>query len=401
MDATESIGRRIANVRKLRGLTQQQLADRVPCSKSLIAQVEAGHKPATQALVAGVARTLAVDLNKLTGQPYHAEDRDRHMQDRVYASIPAVRRALLAWDLPDEDLPTRPFDALLADVRRASELGRTARYDQLGDMLPPLLEELATATHAAADEARPSLFGLLAEAYTGATAIAYALGYVDLRSLAMERVEWAARGSQDPLRVARTQWQRSTLFFATAAYDRGQRLLERVRRELGDNPGRMDSATLSMYGATHLRSAVFAARAGNRPAAWDHIAEAREVAGILDGDRNDYGLEFGPSNVHIHAVGVAVELSDGAEAIRLARGWKLPATVAPVRAGHYWMDLARGFLYAGDRERAFQALVTARKLAPQQIRLHPMVRETVRALIDLERRRSHGLASFSAWLGMR
>lgn len=43
----ERIGRRIANARKLRGLTQQQLAQRVPCSKSLIAQVERGHKPAT------------------------------------------------------------------------------------------------------------------------------------------------------------------------------------------------------------------------------------------------------------------------------------------------------------------------------------------------------------------
>jgi ribosome-binding protein aMBF1 (putative translation factor) len=47
--STDPIGRRIANARKLRGLTQQQLADRVPCSKSLIAQVERGHKPASQA----------------------------------------------------------------------------------------------------------------------------------------------------------------------------------------------------------------------------------------------------------------------------------------------------------------------------------------------------------------
>ncbi|MGW2198562.1 helix-turn-helix domain-containing protein, partial [Streptosporangium sp. NPDC001682] len=64
--AEEAVGRRIAQARKLRGLTQQQLADRVPCSKSLITQVERGHKPATQALITAVARTLRIELGELT-----------------------------------------------------------------------------------------------------------------------------------------------------------------------------------------------------------------------------------------------------------------------------------------------------------------------------------------------
>jgi transcriptional regulator with XRE-family HTH domain len=97
--AEDTIGRRIAAARKLRDLTRQQLADRAPCSKSLIAQVESGHKPATQALVAGAARALRVPLGRLTGQPYRDPDERR---DRVHRQIPELRRALLAWDLPDE-----------------------------------------------------------------------------------------------------------------------------------------------------------------------------------------------------------------------------------------------------------------------------------------------------------
>ncbi|NDU72429.1 hypothetical protein GWI34_07290 [Actinomadura sp. DSM 109109] len=73
-------------------------------------------------------------------------------------------------------------------------------------MLPGLLEELTVAVHTAPDGDEAPLFALLSEACTGATAIAYALGYFDLRSLAMERVEWAARRSDDPLRVVRTRW---------------------------------------------------------------------------------------------------------------------------------------------------------------------------------------------------
>ncbi|GAA2640807.1 helix-turn-helix transcriptional regulator [Actinomadura fulvescens] len=392
----EGIGWRIARARKSRGLTQQQLADRVPCSKSLIAQVEAGHKPASQALVAGVARALRVGIGKLTGQPYDDEPR----AGRIHATIPDIRRALLAWDLPGEDIRPRPIDELQKDVARLSAFGRDARYGQLGEALPGLLEELTAAAHAATGQEETQLYALLSEAYTGVTAIAYTLGYFDLRSLAMERVEWAARESQDPLRVARTQWQRSTLFLASASYDKGAKLLDRVRRDIGENIAQMDEPTLSVYGAAHLRSAIFAARKPSKATAWAHIDEARAAARVLDADANHYGLEFGPSNVAIHEVAVAVEMYDGTEAVQRASRIHLPATVPPVRRGHYYIDLARGFLYHGDRAQSLDALTRARRIAPQQTRNHPMVHETTRMLVELERRRSGSLSGFASWLGI-
>ncbi|GAA0830878.1 hypothetical protein GCM10009525_31330 [Streptosporangium amethystogenes subsp. fukuiense] len=395
--AEEAVGRRIAQARKLRGLTQQQLADRVPCSKSLIAQVERGHKPATQALITAVARTLRIELGELTGQPYRDPGT---REDRIHECVPQLRRALLSWDLPDEDVPPPPTEQLRADVRRASALGRQARYIQLGEMLPGLLEELTRAVHASEGARRDELFGLLSEAYTGVTAIAYTLGYFDLRGLAMDRVAWAAQASQDPLRVARTQWQRSTLFLATATYDKGLILLDRIRREVGEDLGRLTAAELSVYGAAHLRSAIFAARAADRQTAFDHIEHAREAARVLGQDANHYGLEFGPSNVIMHEVAAAVEMYDGGEAIRRAQHTALSPAVAPVRLGHHYIDLARGWLYHGNRQKALETLLAARRAAPQQTRNHPMVRETVRMLVNLERRRPRSLSGFASWLGL-
>ncbi|NDU72430.1 hypothetical protein GWI34_07295 [Actinomadura sp. DSM 109109] len=162
----------------------------------------------------------------------------------------------------------------------------------------------------------------------------------------------------------------------------------------------MDPATLSVYGATHLRSAIFTARTPQAPAAWAHIDEAREAARLLGEDANYHGLEFGPAYVAIHEVAVAVEMYDGAEAVRRAGRITLPRTVAPVRLGHYYIDLARGWLCHGDRARSLDTLYAARQVAPQQTRNHPQVRETVRMLADLERRSPRSLSGFASWLGV-
>lgn len=393
--AGERIGRRIAEARKARGLTQLQLAQRIPCSKSLIAQVERGHKPATPSLTAGAARALGVRLEQLTGQPY--EDPQR---GRVRSTVPDIQTAMLSWDLPDEDLPVRSYDELAGDVALASALGRKAQYAKLGRMLPPLLDELSTACHATEGTERERLFGLLAEVYSGITAIAYALGLFDLRSQAMDRVQWAARESADPLRIGRTQWQRATLFLQAAAYDRGIRLLDRVRHDLGEDVGHMDDPTLSVHGAVHLRSAMFAARAGNAPTARAHLDAAAEAARRLGHDANHYGLEFGPTNVAMHRLGVAVEMHDGPEVVRRTLRTRLPANVAPVRAGRFYMDAARGWLDYGNREKAFAALQAARRVAPEQTRNHPQVRETVQTLIHLERYGRESLSGFAAWIGL-
>lgn len=394
-EAGERIGRRIAEARKARGLTQLQLAQRIPCSKSLIAQVERGHKPATPSLTAGAARALGVGLEQLTGQPY--EDPRR---GRVHQTVPDIQTAMLSWDLPDEDVPVRPYAALAADVARLSALGRKAQYAKLGAALPSLLDELSTACHTAGGAKREQMFGLLAEAFSGVTAIAYALGRFDLRSQAMDRVRWAARESGDPLRVGRTQWQRATLFLQAAAYERGIRLLDSVRHELGEDIGHMDGPALSLHGAVHLRSAMFAARAGNGPTARAHLDAADAAARRLGRDANHYGLEFGPTNVAMHRLGVAVEMYDGPEVVRRTTRTRLPADVAPVRASRWYMDAARGWLDYGNREKALGALQAARRIAPEQTRNHPQVRETVETLIYLERYGKPSLTAFATWIGL-
>jgi transcriptional regulator with XRE-family HTH domain len=395
------VGARVAAIRKTRGWTARELAHRARVSYSLLAKAETGAVPATPALIGAVARALGVDITRITGQPYEEPGGAAALQ----GTVAPLRRALLAYDLPPEtDVRPRSTDELRADVIAVSLLGRRARYLQLSQRLPGLVEELQVAIAAAGEPDRPALYALLAEAYGGISGLAHQLGYADLRALTLDRIEWAARQSGDPLRVARTQWSRGASLLGAAAYDHGLALMERTRAEIGgDRTNELDDPARSVYGSLHLRSAVLAARAGRRQQADAHLAEAQDVAATARPGANHYGMEFGSANVALHRVSVAVEMSDGALALTRAREVERAGHLGglpPVRVGHYHIEVARAWLQAGDSRRALAALRRAMRVAPQQARCHPMVREAVRAIAHAEPRPSEELRSFAAWLGI-
>jgi transcriptional regulator with XRE-family HTH domain len=402
MSDQDRAGTRIAALRKTRGLTQRQLAERASVSYSLLTKVESGAAPATPAMISAVARALRVDVPRITGQPYQES---KGQAARLQQSVDGIRRSVDTYDLPSADITPRRYTELAADVKRISDLGQAAKFVQIGTELPGLLDELSAAIHAAPESEQPPLYALLAEAYSGASTIANLLGYPDLRSQVVDRTRWASEKCGDPLRIQRVRWQRTQSLMSVDAYGQAQTLMDQLREDLGDDLSAMDGPTLSVYGSSHLRSAILTARAsrtsgpGSAQQAWAHIDAAREVANQMGRDRNDYGLAFGPSNVSQHEVAIAVELEDGNEVVRRARNIRLPATVPPVRRGHHYIDLARGYVIAGDDGAAMRSLQQARRIAPQQTRLHPMVRETVLTIASARRGREE-LSLFASWLGL-
>ncbi len=402
MAGQDRIGTRIAVIRKTRGWTARELARRAHVSYSLLAKVESGAAPASPALVGAVARALRVDVPRVLGQPY---EEPPGQAARLHEAIEPIRRSIDTYDLPDESITPRPYADLSADVQRISALGQAAKYAQIGAELPGLLDELAAAIHSAPEADQPPLFALLAEAYSGASSIAGLLGYLDLRSQVVERIRWASDRSGDPLRVQRVRWQRTASLMAVGAYGQALTLMEQVRSDLGDDISAMSKPTLSVYGSAHLRSAILAARAakttgpGYAQEAWAHVDAAREVADRIGADRDDYGLAFGPSNVAQHEVAVAVEMEDGEEAVRRSRAVCLAPAVPAARRGHHYIDLARGYVMAGDYAGGLRCLQEARRIVPQQTRHHPMVRETVMAIVAA-RRAHEDLSLFATWLGV-
>ncbi len=87
----------------------------------------------------------------------------------------------------------------------------------------------------------------------------------------------------------------------------------------------------------------------------------------------------------MHRVAVAVELGDGAEAVRRSKGLIIPKGMPPSRIAHHYLDAARGFMWVNNVEQGLAALERADFIAPQLVRHHPVAQATARGLLRAER----------------
>ncbi|GIF75634.1 helix-turn-helix domain-containing protein [Asanoa siamensis] len=392
----EHIGARIATWRRIRGHTQRQLAEGTNTSLSLIQKIERGERAATGSVISAASRYLGIDRGTLTGQPYLTRDRG---ENNVHASVTAIRRELASYQMPPEDEVRTPDLATLgALTAKVSAMRHRADFDALGTALPLALQQLRHATHATSGTAREAVMAMLAEVYYAARQLTHKLGYFDLTSLLADRYGWAAGQAGNPHLQALADVLRAGDLDSVGDC-RSARTVLRMTTSRFDLRAR-SSSDLSVWGWLHLMSAYTAAHARDSAATWAHYEEARAAAESLATDQDHYRLAFGPTNVAIWGTALGVELMDSAEALERAQHVHLTPSTPPERAGHHYIDLARAQLLHGRRDAALRSLLTARSITPQQVRHHPLARDTVITLAQTERRSTSTLRSVANWMGI-
>lgn len=390
----EHVGTRIAAFRKLRGLTQQGLATQASISYSLLTKVESGHKPASPSLIARCARVLCVSVPDLEGRPYIAD----LQRDRLHELVDPIRAALENWDIELAwDVPARPIDAVRGDVQRLLMRRRVADYAAMARVLPTLVDDLVQLVHVAEDRDRGQVFDLLASAYRCVHTLAYKLGLVDLGTVALDRMGWAAVHAQDPYMPVLHAYLRGQQTFVSGRHEVGLRLVEAGQRGLESTPA--GTSGTALMGSLHLQGAMLAARRGDYDQTRERLATAAEIANA-SGELPDYGLGFGPTNVVAHRIAASLDMDEPGDAIRFGEEFRPPAEWSPSRRGHVWIDLGRANLLAGRPETALACLNQAREAAPQQARYHSSVRETVAALARQKRATMGSLSNYASWIGI-
>lgn len=369
---------------------------RAHVSKSLVSKVECGQKPSSPALVAACARALGVSTSELLGQPYAEELR----RDRMDALIQPIREGLENWDIAlDWETAPRPAALIWADVQRSLEQRRQAQYTDMVRDLPVLIDESVHAVHTSTGEEQRLAYECLAETFRCVFTVAWKLGFLDLATVALDRLAWTAPRADEPGLVAMHAVLRAQTTMSSGRYDVGLRVVDRALRDLDGQESRRPAGIEAMRGMLHLRAATIAGRMKDRNHADARLTEARALA-LATGELPDFGVSWGPVNVGVHAVAIASEADDFGRAIELAEDVRIPRGWTRSRAGHHWMDLGRAHAWSGHPERALDCLHQARRIAPQQTRYHPTVRETVLALRRQERTRSNSLAQYAEWVGI-
>ncbi|RBO82048.1 helix-turn-helix domain-containing protein [Nocardia puris] len=385
MQSGDSVGARIAQWRKTRGLTQHQLATAANVSRSMLAQVERGHSSASSVWIGAVARALGVDASVLNG----AEPERRELD-----VVPILRRTLAATDLMDPSLEPMPLDELRRVSAQVAQWRRDTQYRKIAAVLPDLVDGLLVS---GAEHGEPA-YALLTDAYRAANTVAHKLGYADLSLTATERMEWAATRSGDALLLATTHYVKAATLARIGAVPAALRLLVRSMADL--EPIVDDDATAAaVYSILHMRAATIAAATGDADTARTHLAEARVLArGVPDG--TVYGTPVGPANVRLYELCAEVDLGEPGRALEVARGTRLPAGMATERQAQYWLDTARAHLLAGDPDAAISALAESRMVAPEHFRASSAVRNIITTTATQQRRASDTLRSLANAAGI-
>jgi transcriptional regulator with XRE-family HTH domain len=400
--AGKRTGERIQILRERKGLSRPVLAGLVGMSPSWLKGIERGTRlPPRLPMLVKLAEALAVgDVAVLSGTdmdlggasvPVASFARIPH--DAVPAIREAIRDPLLTLPAATQDV-----DALTARTADAWNLWHQSpeHRTDVGRVLPRLVTDARIAARTAENGERRAANAVLADVYALVQHEVVWASESELTWTVADRALLAAQQADDPLALAGAAWtlgmvQRGagdTDAALTLAVD-AARLLE-ARLEEGTEELR------AMYGALQLHAATTAARDGREGDAWRHWDTARRTAARLNDHYHHPWTMFGESNVKLHAVSIAADLSRSAEARARAEEIDPDEIPSRERRGRLGVEIARSYHQRRDYTGALHWLEESYRTSADSVRYSPSARQMAADIVDhggpLVSRRARSLA---------
>jgi transcriptional regulator with XRE-family HTH domain len=382
-----TLGERVAEHRRQRGMSQRELAAAMNRSESWVSQVERDVQPVERlSVLHALAQALGVSVRDLRPEAMpEADHTDQRPNDLDGLRLELSGHPTLAKLFTNHEQPTPAIDLsqLRSRVEEAWTLAHESRFAALNDALTELLPALEDAAHDTESGAVAAVHALRARAYQAASAAFARQDEPDAAWVAADRAITAAEQSSDPLAVVAGHFRLAHAFIRLGHYDQAEHVTANALDALAPVATKPDAApeALSLYGAMHLVQAVISGHESDRARARSHLADANRIAQQLGADRNDYDTEFGPTNVQLHTVAVAVDLGDAGEALDVAQGIDASA-LSLERQVRLLVDVARAHAQRRHAGEAVAALLDAERLAPEQVRSHHLARAAVADLLD-------------------
>lgn len=378
----QALGRKIAAERRRRGLSQPELARVIGRSVAWVSQVERGvRKVDRMSVLENVAAALDLPLAELAAEaPVVAAMTEEPPDARGLRLVLSGAHALRAML---NGRRTSAVSTLRTRSRKAWDLTHAGRYTELTDLLRNLVPDLETAARMAPESLRAEVHELMAATYQACSAALAKLGEPEAAWIAADRAMAAAERAGDPMLVAAGAFRLVFVFLTARHYDQAEETARTAADALEPLADQGDPQAMSLWGALTLQRAVTASRVNDPDAAYRHLERARQIADRLGEGRNDYNTEFGPANVGLYEIAVAVELGDAGRAVRTAATVDTTGLSAERRA-RMLIDVARAHAQRRQVTEAVMALRQAEDITPEQVRTHGAVRQLVSDLLTMQ-----------------
>lgn len=403
-----TVGERIAYYRKRRGMPQQVLCGLVGGrSTEWLRQIENGKRDVDKlSAIVAVANALKISPTTLLPGPFRSNRRQGNTLGTAPDVVPEIESAMLRYNgmagfIGVPDRPPAAPDDLRRRMEHAFVCSQTERWSEMAPFVPGMIADAwHLVQNATTDAERHEAYELQALVYRVTSGMLDRLGESHLPWVAAERSMSAAERTADPLLVGGGAWRMAVVLRhagrLTESTDAPVAAADALRPMLNSPQAH------SVYGSLMLKGAVGAATLGDHRAAWDYFDEASRSADII-GDRNDYWFAFGPTNIAIHRVWLALELGDPARAIDQADYVPhdtLPPELAERRASHLIAVAWAHYLRRHDRE-ALDTLKSARASAPEQLIFTRRVHSMLLGMLRRERRSvRHDLREMVEFVGI-
>jgi transcriptional regulator with XRE-family HTH domain len=384
MDEVRTIGDQLARLRRLRGVTQEQLAERSDVSVDTIRKLEQGTRAAARlATLRRLVRALDADLSVLitpreTFAPINHGD----------GGLTAIRTAVSFGSLGGltdfvEDMDTPDLVALGESAAETWRIWQRGDYSVLGAALPSLIAEARHAVRELSGDEQVKAHGYLATAYETAAGVAIMLGHEDLAWLAVERAIRAGDQCGDPVVASSTRHWAAWVLRRQGRYRECTAVAIRAAEDHEPSLMKAPADQLAVWGGLLINASGAAARDERPDQADELLAVARGAAARLGIDRADRWSVFGPRLVEQTAVTNASEIGDYERAESLAA--KVDATesrLPPTWEARYLLALAFAQSEQHHDAAAVHTLRRAVRVAPEWVRYYRLARDVTTDLVE-------------------
>ncbi|MGH3896915.1 MAG: helix-turn-helix domain-containing protein [Pseudonocardiaceae bacterium] len=383
-----TIGRRLYQIRKAQDKSLRVVAGLSGVvSASTLSRIENGLRALdSRAEIVALADVLQIAPSELTRLPETAP------ADGEKTAVKAVRRALIAVSRDDPAGQVVPVDVLRDRVKALVAAQRQCEHEQVGCELPALIRDLHT-TIAVGREVGGLLGVAVVLHVQGSHAFLHDAGaHPDLcwQAAVLARQTAREHGGSDLISLA--AFGAANGLLAAGEFDTAQAELDSVTV-----PTTTDAAE-QLEGMLALSRSLVAA-ADKRPGDVDAPLEHAAELAARTGEGNAYGLDFGPTNIGVWRMSVALEAHNYTQTARVAEGLRPELLPAATRRAAYWADYGRALArLRGRQDDAVRALRKAELISPARVQRHPFVREVLAEL--LQRSRPMTMASRRELRGM-